>query len=433
MKSIVKNRVVTNAAWIIVCRAFQAILNLVISMMTARYFGPSNYGLINYAAAIVAFFVPIMQLGLRSTLVQEYISKPEDEGLVLGTSTVLNIASSFLCIIGVASFVLITNNNEKETFIVCILYSTVLLFQATEMIQYWFQAKLLSKYTSIVSLCAYVVVSAYRIVLLITGKSIYWFAITNALDYLIISACLFILYKRLGTSRLSFSFETAKKLLSKSKYYIVSSMMVTVFGHIGSIALEFYLDNEAVGFYTAAITSAGMTSFVFNALIDSARPMILSYKQTNEGKFRQSMVGIYSIIFYTSLAQSVVICVFADTIVKILYGSAYLAAVAPLRVIAWYMIFSYFGPVRNVWILAEQKQKYLWVINLSGAVLSIALNFALIPAMGVMGAAAAALITQFFTNLCMGYIIKPLRENNKLMLKGLNPRNIYDLLKLLKK
>lgn len=433
MKSAVKNRVVTNAAWIIVCRVFQAVLNLVISMMTARYFGPSNYGLINYAAAIVAFFVPIMQLGLRSTLVSEYISDPEKEGTVLGTSVVMNIISAFLCIIGVVSFVLITNNNEKETIIVCILYSVVLLFQATEMAQYWFQAKLFSKYTSIVSLLAYIGVSAYRVFLLITGKNIYWFAIANALDYLIISVCLFWLYKKLGTSKICFSFKLAKELFSRSKYYIVSSMMVTVFGHIGSVALEFFIDNEAVGFYTAAVTSAGMTSFVFNALIDSARPMILSYKQTNEQKYKQSMIGLYSVVFYLSLAQSIVLFVFAEIVVNVLYGAAYSATVLPLRIIAWYMIFSYFGPVRNVWILAEQKQKYLWIINLSGAVVSILLNFILIPAIGVAGAAIAALVTQIFTNVFMGYLIKPLRENNKLMIKGLNPRNIYVILKILKK
>ena len=432
MKSAVKNRVVTNAAWIIVCRVFQAVLNLVISMMTARYFGPSNYGLINYAAAIVAFFVPIMQLGLRSTLVSEYISDPEKEGTVLGTSVVMNIISAFLCIIGVASFVLITNNNEKETIIVCILYSVVLLFQATEMAQYWFQAKLFSKYTSIVSLLAYIGVSAYRVFLLITGKNIYWFAIANALDYLIISVCLFWLYKKLGTSKICFSFKLAKELFSRSKYYIVSSMMVTVFGHIGSVALEFFIDNEAVGFYTAAVTSAGMTSFVFNALIDSARPMILSYKQTNEEKYKQSIIGLYSIVFYASILQSIVIFVFADVIIKIFYGGAYAASVEPLRIIVWYMIFSYFGPIRNIWILAEQKQQFLWIINLSGAIFSIVLNFCFIPIMGVMGAAVAALLTQIFTNFLMGYFVKPLRENNKLLLKGINPRNIYSIIKLLK-
>lgn len=426
-----KNRVVTNASWIIVCRVFQAILNMVISMMTARYFGPSNYGLINYAAAIVAFFVPIMQLGFRSTLVQEYVNNSAAEGEILGTSTILNVISSVLCIIGVVSFVLITNGNEKETIIVCLLYSIMLLFQATEMIQYWFQAKLLSKYTSIVSLCAYAVVSIYKIILLATERNIYWFAIANAVDYFVISVCLFLVYRKLGNSRLDFSLEMAKKLLNKSKYYIVSSMMVTVFGHIGSIVLEFYLDKEAVGFYTAAITCAGMTSFIFNALIDSARPIVLSYKQKNQQKYQQSMMGLFSVIIYISIVQSVVICIFAKLIIVILYGRAYMEAVLPLRIVAWYTIFSYLGPVRNIWILAEEKQKYLWVINLSGALVSIVLNFMFIPDMGVSGAAFAALVTQIFTNVLIGYFIQPIRECNKLMFRSLHPRNLDSVIKIL--
>ena len=65
-----KNKVVKNAKWIIVCKVVQSLLQLVIGMLCARYLGPSNYGLINYAASIVAFVLPIMQLGLQSTLVQ---------------------------------------------------------------------------------------------------------------------------------------------------------------------------------------------------------------------------------------------------------------------------------------------------------------------------------------------------------------------------
>lgn len=427
----IKNQAISNASWIIACRIVQSILNLVISMMTARYLGPSNYGVINYAAAVVAFFVPIMQLGFRGTLVQEYIDAPEKEGVVLGTSTVMNVVSALLCVIGVAAFVSIANNDEKETIIVCVLYSIILLFQATEMIQYWFQAKLLSKYTSLLSLCAYIIVSVYKIALLATGKSIYWFAVANAFDYLIISVGLFFVYKKLGNIKVSFSLDVAIKLLSRSKYYIVSSLMVTVFGHIGSVALDLCISKEAVGLYTAAITCAGMTGFVFNAIIDSARPVILSYRQTNHDKYQQSLVGLYSIIIYMSTAQSVVICVLAKMVVYVLYGSAYQGAVEPLRIVVWYTIFSYMGPVRNIWILAEGKQQYLWIINLLGAVVGIGLNFMLIPAMEISGAAIAALGTQLFTNVMTGYIIKPIRECNKMMLRGLNPKNLWGIIRLI--
>ena len=75
------NKVAKNASWIIGCRIGQAILSLVINMLTARYLGPSNYGLITYAASLVAFVLPIAQLGFNNILVQEIVNDPENEVL----------------------------------------------------------------------------------------------------------------------------------------------------------------------------------------------------------------------------------------------------------------------------------------------------------------------------------------------------------------
>ena len=80
-----------------------------------------------------------------------------------------------------------------------------------------------------------------------------------------------------------------------------------------------------------------------------------------------------------------------------MYGEAYLAAVPLLQIITWYSAFSYMGSVRNIWMLAEEKQKYLWIINLSGALLNVVGNFILIPLIGAAGAAIASVVTQFFT------------------------------------
>ncbi len=169
------SQIVKNASWIIVCRVFQSLISFVIGMISARYLGPSNYGLINYASSIIAFVVPLAQLGLRNVLVEEIISHPEREGKTLGTSLIMSSCMSLLCVAGCLAFVSIVNVGETDTLIVCALYSISLIFQMTEMIQYWYQAKLLSKYTSITSLVAYVVVSLYKVFLLVTKKSIYWF------------------------------------------------------------------------------------------------------------------------------------------------------------------------------------------------------------------------------------------------------------------
>ena len=372
-----------------------------------------------------------MYLGLNGVLVQEIVNTPEKEGEILGTSVTMTFLSSLLCVIGVISFAAAVNRGERETVIVCALYSTLLIFQSLELLNYWFQAKLLSKYASGVALFAYAVISGYKIYLLAAHKSIYWFALSNALDYMIIVIGLFIVYKRLGGGRLRFNLSTARRLWGKSRYYIVSNMMIAIFAQTDRIMLKLMINDAATGYYSAAVACAGMTGFVFTAIIDSFRPLIFDDKKTDEIRYEKDMCRLYGIIIYLSLLQSLVITLFSGFIIKILYGAAYSASINALKLIVWYTTFSYLGSVRNIWILAENKQKYLWIINLSGALANVALNYILIPITGIMGAALASLVTQIFTNVIIGFIIRPIRYSNTLMLRALNPKEMTKAIKAL--
>ena len=221
-----KNSVFKNAAWIIACKIIQSLINLVIGLLTVRYLGPSNYGSLTYVMSVVAFTMPIMQLGLNQTLVKEFVQSSNQEGTILGTALVTNMLSSAICMIGSVAFVAIANAGEKESLLVCVLYSFTLLFQATEMTQFWFQSKLLSKYPSIASLCAYMVVALYKTYLLVTGKGVVLFALSNVLEYFLISVILITFYKKIGKQPLSFNRRIAREMLSRSKHYIIPSLMV---------------------------------------------------------------------------------------------------------------------------------------------------------------------------------------------------------------
>ena len=146
------------------------------------------------------------------------------------------------------------------------------------------------------------------------------------------------------------------------------------------------------------------------------------------------MKMLYSFVIYLSLLQSLVMTIFAKPIILIAYGEQYYDSIGALRIVVWYTTFAYLGSVRNIWILANEKQKYLWLINLLGAAANVILNVALIPALGIYGAAIASLASQFFTNVVVGYIIKPIRPNNAIMVSSLNPNCCIDAFrKLLKK
>lgn len=427
--SFFNNRIIQNASWIIVSKIIQSVLILIVGMLTARYLGPSDYGLVNYASSIASFAVPIAQLGLNNIMVQELVSDPKREGTVMGTALLMSSVSALLCMVGVAAFVFFANVNETKTLIVCVLYSIVLLFQSMEMIQYWYQAKYLSKYTSIVSLAAYIVVSVYKIFLLATNKSVYWFAVSNAIDYMLISVVLLYLYKRLGGQKLIFSLADARRMLKKSRPYIFSSLMVTIFAQTDRIMLKLMLGDASVGFYSAATSCVSITTFVYAAVIDSFRPRLFEYLKSSKERFNEGISTLYCVITYMCLAQCILETVFAPVIIRILYGKEYLPAVSTLQIVVWFLTFSFYGVVRNIWILAEGKQKYLWRINLLGALSNVVLNAILIPVWGCNGAAIASVITQFFTNVIVGFIIKPIRYNNTLMFRGLNAKRVIDLIK----
>ncbi|MCQ2429221.1 MAG: flippase [Clostridia bacterium] len=423
-------KTIKNAGWIIASKVAQSVINLVISMISARYLGPSNYGLINYAASIVAFVVPIMQLGLSKTLVLEIIERPDKEGEVVGTAVFMNCISALACMAAVFGYLRIVDADEPETILVGILYSVSLLFQATDVLHYWFQAKLLSKYTSIASFFAYCIVACYKIFLLVSGKSVYWFAVTSSVDFIFVTAILLIFYKKLGAQKLSVSLPLGRELFRRSKHYIVSAMMVTIYQQTDRIMLKQILDETETGYYSAAVACIGITGFVFAAIVDSFRPGILEAKKKGDTEgFHSEMKLLYSIITYLALAQCIFMTLLARPIILVLYGEKYLNSVLPLRIAVWYSTFSYYGSVRNIWILAEGKQKYLWMINLSGALTNIILNALLIPRIGAVGAAAASLATQFFTNVIIGFVIKPIRYNNTLMIEGLNPKPLAILIR----
>ena len=416
------NKIIKNTSWIVICKVAQSILNLVVSMLTARYLGPSSFGLINYAASITAFMVPVMQLGLRSTLVYEFIQKPEAEGKTLGTALLMNAVSALLCMGSIFAFVTIANHDERTTIIVCILYSINLIFQALEMCQYWFQKNLQSKYTSLISLAAYFIVSLYKIYLLITNKNVYWFAIAQAIDYCLIAIALLFAYKKCGGQKLSISLKRGKEMLAKSKYYIVSGMMVTVFAQTDRLMIKNMIDDEATGYYSAAAACAGIASFVFAAIIDSMRPVILECKKQSNDSYELNVSRLFSIVFYMSLMQCVAMTIFAKPVIWMLYGKDYFSSINALRIIVWYVTYSYIGQVRNVWILAEGKQRYLWRINLLGSLLNVILNALVIPTWGILGASFASFVTQFFTNFILGFIFSPIKDCNRLMLKGMKPQ-----------
>lgn len=424
IKRILKNAVVKNAGWLIIGRILQMLISLVVGLLTARYLGPSNYGLINYANAYTAFFMAFCTLGINSVLVEEIINYPEQEGTIIGSTLFMRAVSSFssacmiICIVG------IVEKDEPTTIAVTSLCSIGLLFNIFDTFNYWFQSKLQSKVTSIVLLIGYAITSAYKVVLLILQKSVLWFAFSTALDYICVGVLLLVAYRKYNGQSLSFSKAVSRRILKKSVPFILPSLMVSIYGYADKFMLKQMLSEESTGYYASAVAICGMWTFVLTAIIDSMYPLIMETYKSDRELYNKRNRQLYAIVFYISVGVSLFLSVFAEKVVVLLYGKAYLPAVSPLRVVTWYTAFSYLGVARNAWIVCENKQKYLKYIYVLSALSNIVLNCFFIPAFGATGAALASLITQVLTTLIVPLFFKGIRYNSVLMLEGICFRKV---------
>lgn len=417
--NLLKSKTIQNASWLIGGRIINMLLSFVIGLLTARYLGPSNYGLINYAAAYSVFFTSFCTLGINSIIVKNFIDNPLEEGETIGTTLVLRFISSVLSLCTILGIVRIVDGNDRLLLSVVGLYCLSLIFHIFDTFNYWFQSKLLSKYYAISTLIAYMITSIYRIILLASGKSVEWFAIANSVDYCIVAILLILFYKLNHGPKLSFSLKKAKALLSVSSSYILSGLMIAVYGATDKIMLKQMLDDSSVGYYSLAVTISTMWVFVLSAIIDSMKPTIMRYHSADQQLYEKGNQKLYSIVFFLSLFASLCITIIAPLFVRILYGDEYMPTVGPLRIVVWYVAFSYLGVARDTWIVCEQKQKYLKYLYAGSAILNVLLNLIFIRFWGANGAALASLLTQISTIFVFPALIKDFRPNLKLMIDAI--------------
>ena len=424
IKNLLNSKVTRNASWIIAGRVYHMVLAFVVGLLTARYLGPNNYGLINYAATYTSFFASFCTLGINSVIVKNFVDHPDEEGETVGSAIILRTISSVLSVVMMMCITFIADNGEKTTNIVVFLCGIGVIFQVMDTLDYWFQSRLESKYSAFATVISYTVVSIYKVWLLVTGKSVEWFAVSTSIDYLVVAIILLIVYKKRNGPRFSCSMRKAKELFKSSYHFILAGLMVSIYGSTDKFMLKQLLNEAEVGYYSTAVSLCNTWVFLLTAIIDSLYPVILQ-SFNNKELFERKNKQLYSIVFYISVSVSILFSVLATPVVRILYGKAYIAAAAPLRIITWYTAFSYLGVARNAWIVSYNKQNYLKYLYIGAAITNVVLNVIMIPLWGASGAAFASLLTQISTILVFPALIRDLRPNVKLMVDAILLKKVF--------
>ena len=416
----------SNSGWLIGEKIFQMMFSLVIGAMTARYLGPTNYGVINYAMSYIVIFSVICSLGLDSLVITEIIKDPKKSGEVMGTVMVMRLVTSIVSI-GVLFIFIRTIDPDNTTLQwVCLLQSLSLIFRMYEIIDLWFQSKLKSKYTVIAKSTATLLVGVWKVILIINKASVEWFALSVTIEAVVCFIFLGVLYFKNRENKFVFKMDISKKLIKQSYHLLLASLMVVIYTRIDKIMLGIYMSEESVGIYSAAVTISDMWIFIPLAIINSARPIIIESREIDKETYEKRITQVYSVVIYMGVFASIMISIFGKLAITILFGKDYISAVVPLLIIVWGSIFSILGAAREVWIICENYNKYLKYFAGIGAGMNIILNLLLIKPFGMVGVSVATLIAQLSVAIIAPIFFKEIRPSLKHMFNALRLKDVFE-------
>lgn len=424
LKYYFKNRFFGNLNWMLLSSISQMIISVLINSFVARYLGPDNYGVLHYVSSFITIFTPICQLGLYSIVINELVISENPKEIIIGSALflrlILGVSSTILIVILISSI-----NNFNKLFIeVAWLSSIQLVFQASDIFKYWYQSQLQYKKVAIVSVTSYLLTSIYRIYLLVGNKSVVWFSSTVSIDYLMIFIGLYIFYRKDRSPRIKPSIKYIRILLSRSKNLFLSSIIVGIGSQVGTILLKHLMSENMVGYYTSALTCCGILAFIPGSLIDSARPILMETKKRSQQEYLKRMSMTLSGVTIIGGLAVIGTLIFANLIIRILFGEQYLSAVLPLRICVIGFYLSYYGVVRKIWFVCEDKLKYERTFSIISSLFSLTISYFLIKKLGLIGASINYILNQFMMNVLLTSLYRNTSEFNSILYRGISFKDI---------
>ena len=395
------SKVLNNIAWQIGDKLLRMGVGLFVGVWVARYLGPEQFGKWNYAIAFSAIFGAMAGLGLDSLVVRELVRcKGENEDEIVGTTFYMRLAAAgLLCAVALG----LSMAMEGDGLVVALVGLTTLsmVFQASNVVDFFFQSKMRSKNSVLAQNAAFVIAAVIRVVLLVTRQSLLWFAAVALLETIL--ACLFQLqaYRRFGRSPLAWRFngKRALALLRDGWPFILTSLTAMLYMRIDQVMLGRMLGPKEVGMFSAAVKISEIWYFIPMSIMSSALPIIVASKEKGEGEYVKRLQQLNDALFTFGLLVGLAMTFASPWVIALLYGGKFQGSAGILSLHIWSGVAICLGAAGSCWTLTENRQRVNIVKSVFGCVVNISLNLWLIPRLGARGAALASVVAQFATCL----------------------------------
>ena len=404
-------RYLKNTSWLFTEQLIKIFAGFFVGIWVARFMGPTQFGIYSYSLAFVALFSAFPKLGLDAIVVKKLLENREFQAKYISTAFWLKLSSSLLTIFIIFIIVQFTSN-DKLTNLYILIISLGLIFQSFEVVDFYFQAKVLSKYTSLCKIIQITLSTILKVLLLTIKAKLIYFILITLLDQIFLGYLYFYSFKK--NSSLSifkcFCLKKAKEMLKISWPLIISGISVLAYMRVDQIMIKEIVGDRAVGIYSVAAKISEVFYIIPTVITTSLFPAIISAKDKNTIIYNTRLKQLFKLLSFISLSLAIPVSLLSDWIVRLLFGPQYIEAAPILSIHIWAIIAVSYLLSSGKYMIAENLTKLILQRNLIGAILNILLNFILIPKFGLKGAAYSFVISFFFSGLLYDFLKPELRS-----------------------
>jgi PST family polysaccharide transporter len=389
-------KVIGNTGWLIFDRVLRMTVGIYVTVWVARYLGPEQFGLLNYAFALTAIISLLSTLGLEQIIIRDLVKESSLKNVTLGTAFVLKLSGSFFSIILSILIVSVMRPGEYLTIFIVAIISLGTLFQSSDVIDLFFKSQVQSKYPVLSKSIPFIIINLFKIYLITNNAPLITFAWAAMAEVAFGALGLIIAYRltKNNIKEWKFTYKRAKELLFESWPLLLSGIAVLIYMRIDQIMLGQIVGDTSVGHYSAALKLSEVWYTIPIAIMNSATPIITKSFTTDLSQYYVRLQKLFNLMTFIGLGLAIPTTFLAPLIIQVIYGKEYLVSATILSIHIWTSILVGWGLLKDMILVTQGLVKIILVTTLVGAICNVLLNLTLIPYYYGVGAAWATLISQ---------------------------------------
>jgi len=197
----------------------------------------------------------------------------------------------------------------------------------------------------------------------------------------------------------------------KKKVFIWGSHLVFnyLFFQLDTLLLALWKNDFEVGIYQSVFKLILLPLLIPDILVNTLTPVLARLNVENQQQWKKIGHIMNKVLFITIIPITLILFLFAEDIIQIVYGrNNYLSAIPVLKIFAFVIFVRFNTEAFALMLTTSNRQVIRMKVVIFAAFLNLGLNYYMIPAFGVKGAALVSLITNIFVGAMYGLYNLPL-------------------------